>query len=140
MGKLSSTTEPKKSKSVGLISIFRILSTLLLYIPINFDIIENRIIAYAQQQQEQNSVAADPLYISLQIAQSKVQSATSPGAWGHGVPYLHHISSQDLLMIFGITGIGCIVAYLIVRIMLNCVKEKEQEEQKEKSKRVMYQH
>ena len=37
---------------------------------------------YAQQQQ----AISDPLSDSLQIAQSKVQSATSPGAFGHGVP------------------------------------------------------
>jgi len=40
--------------------------------------------AYAQQQQQQNAV--DSLSRSLQIAQSKVQFAISPGAWGHDVP------------------------------------------------------
>jgi hypothetical protein len=135
MGKLSSTTEPKKSKSVGLISIFRILSTLLLYIPINFELIGNRIGAYAQQQQQQQAgVVTDPLSSSLQIAQSKVQAATSPGAWGHGVPSLHNLSNQDLLTILGITSIGCIAAYLIVRIMLSRTKEKEDK------KMVMHQH
>ena len=62
---------------------------------------------------------------SLQIAQSKVQAATAPGAWGHGVPSLHNISSQDLLTILGITTVGCILVYLIIRIMLNRAKEKE---------------
>ena len=89
MGK-SSSTEPKKSISVGLISVFGVLSSpLLLYIPNKLGIIgENRFdaAAYAQQQQQQIGVAADPLSSSLQIAQSKVQAATSPGAWGHGVP------------------------------------------------------
>ena len=46
--------------------------------------------AYAQQQQQQQhaGVDTDPLSSSLQIAQSKVHAATSPGAWGHGVPSL----------------------------------------------------
>ncbi len=70
---------------------------------------------------------------SLQIAQSKVQAATAPGAWGHGVPSLHNISSQDLLTILGITAVGCILAYLIIRILLNRAKEKE------KGKMVMHQ-
>ena len=37
---------------------------------------------YAQQQQ----TTSDPHSDSLQVAQSKVQAATSPGAFGHGVP------------------------------------------------------
>ena len=44
--------------------------------------------AQQQQQQQQTGVDADPLSSSLQIAQSKVHAATSPGAWGHGVPSL----------------------------------------------------
>jgi len=70
----------------------------------------------------------------LQIAQSKVQAATSPDAFGHGVPSLHNISSQYLLTILGITTTGCIFVYLIIRIILNRTKEKEKEE-----KTVMYQ-
>jgi hypothetical protein len=138
----SSSTEPKKFTGiVSLISVFGLVSTLLLYIPIKLGIIEgNRFaaaaLAYAQQQQTGVVAVADPLSSSLQISQSKVQAATSPGAWGHGVPSLHNLSSQDLLMILGITSIGCILAYLIVRIMLNrTIKEKEEE----KKKMVMYQ-
>jgi hypothetical protein len=41
---------------------------------------------YPQQQQQHVGVDADPLSNFLQIAQSKVQSATSPGAWGHECP------------------------------------------------------
>ena len=122
MGKFSS--EPKKSKAtvVSMISAVGVLSSLLLHIPSKMRI--GGTYAYAQQQQA--AVATDPLSSSLQIAQSKVQSATSTGAWGHDVPSLHNISSQDLLMILGITSIGCIAAYLIVRIMLNRVKEREE--------------
>ena len=39
--------------------------------------------AYAQQLQSQTT---DPWYQSLEIAQSKVQATTAPGACGHGVP------------------------------------------------------
>jgi hypothetical protein len=129
-GKSSSSVKPKNSLGVSLFSVFGMLSSvLLLNIPIKIGIIgENRFTtvaaAYAQQQQEAG-VAADPLSSSLQIAQSKVRAATSPGAWGHGVSSMYNISSQDLLMIFGITSIGCIAAYLIIRIMLNHAKEKE---------------
>jgi hypothetical protein len=136
MGKSSSSTEPKKSTGiVSLISAVGVLSSLLLHIPSKIGI--GGMYAYAQQQQTGvAAAAADPLSSSLQIAQSKVQAATSPGAWGHGVPSLHNLSSQDLLMILGITGIGCIAAYLIVRIMLNRTTKEKQEEQK---KMVMYQ-
>ncbi len=132
MGKFSSS-KPKKSKAtvVSLISAVGVLSSLLLHIPSKMRI--GGTYAYAQQQQA--AVATDPLSSSLQIAQSKVQAATSPGAWGHGVPSLHNISSQDLLMILGITSIGCIAAYLIIRIMLNRAKEKEEQEKR----MVMYQ-
>ncbi len=132
MGKLSSSIEPRKSRFVYLISVFGMLSTLLLYIPIKLGIIGNRIAAYAQQQQT-GIAAADPLSSSFQIAQSKVQAATSPGAWGHGVPSLHNISSQDLLMILETTS-GCIIPYLIIRTMLHRAKEKE-----EGNETVMYQ-
>ena len=120
MGKFS---EPKKS--IGVISLILavgVLSSLLLHIISKIGIGEGM---YAYAQQQQAGVATDPLSSSLQIAQSKVQAATSPGAWGHGVPSLHNLSSQDLLTIFGITSIGCIAAYLIVRIMLSRSKEKE---------------
>ena len=63
-----------------------ILSSLLLHIPSKIGI--GRKYTYAQQQQQQTGVDADPLSSSLQIAQSKVHAATSPGAWGHGVPSL----------------------------------------------------
>ena len=65
--------------------------------------------AYAQQQQHAG-VDTDPLSSSLQIAQSKVQAATSPCTWGHGVPSLYKISTQDLLKILGITTVRCIAA------------------------------
>ena len=45
-----------------------------------------------------------------------------------------NLSAQDLLMILGITGAGCILAYVIVRILLNRTGFKEKEK-----KIVMYQ-
>jgi hypothetical protein len=74
-------------------------------------------------QQQQNSL--HQFSSSLQIAQSKVQFATAPSAWGHGVPSLHNVSNQDLLTILGIITVGCILAYLIIIILLNRAKEKE---------------
>ena len=116
------------SDAVILISIPGILSSLLLlYIPSKIGIVGFS--AYTQQQPQlqlqlpQNSL--DQSFSSLQIAQSKVQSATAPGAWGHGAPSLHNMSNQDLLTILGITAVGCILAYLIIRILLNRSKEKE---------------
>src|SRR3954453_11132282 len=131
MGKSSLSWRSKKSAAVvSLISLTGILSSLLLYIPAKIGIIEDRF-AYAQQQQQ---TVADSLSDSLQIAQSKVQAATSPGAWGHGVPSLYKISSQDLLMIFGISTAGCILAYFIIKIILN-----RNSKEKERSKMAVYQ-
>jgi hypothetical protein len=99
MGK-SLSRAPKKSASVvSLISVVGVLSSLLLYIPSKIGIVGFS--AYAQhqpQQPQQNSL--DQISSSLEIVQSKVQTATAPGAWGHGVPSLYNISSQDLLTCF----------------------------------------
>jgi hypothetical protein len=133
MGKsFLSSYKPKDSTALGsLISLIGILAPILLYIPIKMGITGDRFAVYAQQQQQ--SVVSDPLSDSLQIAQSKVQAATAPGAFGHGVPSLYNLSTQDLLMILGITGAGCILAYVIVRILLTRARLKEKEK-----KMVMY--
>ena len=65
-----------------------VLSSLLLHIPSKIGIGRKYAYAQQQQQQQQTGVDSDPLSRSLQIAQSKVHAATSPGAWGHGVPSL----------------------------------------------------
>jgi hypothetical protein len=93
--------------------------------------IGDRFAVYAQQQQQ--FIVSDPLSNSLQIEQSKVQSATATGAFGNGVPSLYNLSTQDLLMILGITGAGCILSYVIVRILLTRARFKEKEK-----KTVMY--
>ena len=124
MGKsFLSSYKPKHSTTVvvSLISVVGRLSSILLsYIPSKV-VLGDRFAAYAQQQ----AAASDPLSESLQIAQSKVQDATAPGAFGHGVPSLYNLSTQDLMMILGITGAGCILAYVIVRILLSRAREKE---------------
>jgi hypothetical protein len=98
-------------------------AALLSFLPGKFGIRE--IFAASVYAQQQQATVSDPLSDSLQIAQSKVQAATSPGAFGHGVSSLYNLSTQDLLMILGITGAGCILAYLIVRIVLNRARDKE---------------
>src|SRR5919112_4568462 len=75
------------------------------------------IMAYAQLEQQQQ--AADPWYEALRAAQSKVEAATSPGAFGHGVPGLHNLTTQDLLMVFGVAAAGSILVYAIANHLLN---------------------
>ena len=73
------------------------------------------------------------IFLTIQIAQSKVLSATSAGAFGHDIPSLYNLLTQNLLMIMGFIGAGGILAYRIVRFLFNRTKEKE------KKKIVMYQ-
>src|ERR1044072_1153722 len=60
--------------------------------------------AQLEQQQQQQAAAIDPWPEALRVAQSKVEAATSPGAFGHGVPGLHNLTTQDLLMVFGVAA------------------------------------
>jgi len=61
---------------VGLISLFGAL-------PI-FSLPDRGIVAYAQQQQQQQQQQAlDPWSAAIKAAQSKVEAATSPEAFGH---------------------------------------------------------
>jgi hypothetical protein len=50
------------------------------------------IAAYAQQVQLQTTI--DPWYQSLEAANSKVEAALSPGAFGHGVTRLQNLSTK----------------------------------------------
>jgi hypothetical protein len=99
-GNSSAFLKPKNSTViVRSISLFGVLSSALLsFIPGKIGIREMFAPAYAQLQR----AISDPLSDSMQIVQSKVQAATSPGAFGHGFPSLYSISIQDLLMILGI--------------------------------------
>src|SRR4051812_6792454 len=77
--------------------------------------IPNRgITAYAQQQVE----ALDPWSEALRTAQAKVEAATSPGAFGHGVPDLQNLTTQDILFVFGVAAVGSILAYTIINYLL----------------------
>jgi len=76
--------------------------------------------AYAQQLQSQTT---DPWYQSLEIAHSKVQAALSPGAFGHGVPGLHNMSTNDILVLLGLSALGFMAVYIAVKVLLRYLKE-----------------
>jgi hypothetical protein len=106
--------------SVGLISLLGMMP--LVSLP-------NRgIMAHARLEQQQQA-AADPWSEALRASQSKVEAATSPGAFGHGVPGLHNLTIQDLLMVFGIAAVGSILVYAIANHLLNRNKVKAKSEQ-----------
>jgi hypothetical protein len=76
-------------------------------------------IAYAQTLNElQQQQLVDPFIESLKVAKTKVEAATSVGAFGNGVPELYNISIQDLMLAFTITAIGAIGTYIAVKILL----------------------
>ena len=105
--------------SVGLVSLLSMMP--LVSLP-------NRgIMAYAQLDLQQQ--AADPWSEALRAAQSKVEAATSPGAFGHGVPDMHNLTTQDLLMVFGVAAAGSILMYAIINHLLNRNKVKTKSEQ-----------
>ncbi len=80
--------------------------------------------AYAQHLQIQLQTT-DPWYQSLEIARSKVQAALTPGALGHGVPELHNLSTNDILMTFGLSVLGGIAVFMAVKALLPYIdKEK----------------
>src|SRR6188472_3833406 len=85
------------------------------------------IMVYAQLEQQQQAV--DSWSEALSAAQSKVDAATSPGAFGHGVPDLHNMTTPDLLMVFGIAAVGSILVYAIINHLLNHNKVKTKSEQ-----------
>ena len=78
------------------------------------------IMAYAQQQAQ----ALDPWSEALRTAQSKVEAATTPGAFGHGVPGLYDMTPQDILLVFGVAVVGSILVYAIADHLLNRSREK----------------
>ncbi len=78
------------------------------------------IMAYAQQQAQ----AIDPWSEALRTAQSKVEAATTPGAFGHGVPGLYDMTPQDILLVFGVAAMGSVLVYVIANHLLNRSKER----------------
>ena len=107
--------------SVGLISVLGLLP--LASIP-------NRGIAtYAQQAQGQSPLGqqqpTDPWYQSIEIARAKVEAAISPGAYGHGVPGLYNLTTNDILMAFGIAIFASIAVYMAVRTLPNLLNNQK---------------
>jgi hypothetical protein len=80
------------------------------------------IMAYAQQQAQ--AAVLDPWSEALRTAQSKVEAATTPGAFGHGVPGLHNMTPQDILLVFGVAAVGSVLVYAIANHLLNNRREK----------------
>ena len=74
--------------------------------------------------QVENHQAIDQWSEALRVAQSKVEAATSPGAFGHGVPDFHTLTTPDLLMVFGVASAGSILVYMIASYLLTRSKEK----------------
>ncbi len=106
--------------SVGLVSLLGVMP--LVSLP------NGGIMAHAQLEQQQQQTA-DPWSEALRVAQSKVEAATAPGAFGHGVPDLHNLTTQDLLMVFGVAAVGSILVYAIINHLLNRSKAKTKGEQ-----------
>jgi len=76
-------------------------------------------LAYAQTlSEQQQQQLADPFVESLNVAKTKVEVATSAGAFGNGVPELYNISVQDIVFAFTITAIGAIMTYIAVKMLL----------------------
>jgi len=71
--------------------------------------------AYAQILQVETT---DPWYQSLEIAQAKVKAALTPGAFGNGVPDLHNLTANDILIIVGVSILGGIITYVAVTALL----------------------
>ncbi len=105
-----------KLLSVGLVSVLGLLP--MASIP------DRGVTVYAQQLQIQLQTT-DPWYQSLEMARSKVQAALTPGAFGHGVPELHNLSTNDTLMAFGLSVLGGIAVFMAVKALLSYIdKEK----------------
>ncbi len=75
-------------------------------------------------QLEQQAQAIDPWSEALRTAQSKVEAATTPGAFGHGVPGLYDMTPQDILLVFGVAAMGSMLVYVIANHLLNRSKER----------------
>jgi hypothetical protein len=81
----------------------------------------NRVLtAFAQQQTQ----APDPWSEALRTARAKMEAATSPGAFGHGVPDIQNLTPQDILFVFGVVAAGSILMYTLADHLLNRSKEK----------------
>jgi len=76
--------------------------------------------AFAQQQAQ----PLEPWSEALRTAQAKMEAATSPGAFGHGVPDLQNWTIHYLVFVFGVVAAGSLLAYTITKYLRNRSKEK----------------
>ncbi len=90
----------------GILSLLSLIST-------NFFVYAPKLNDENQQQQ-----IADQMYETLNIARAKVETATSLGAIGNGVPDIYGFPVQDLLIVFVITAIGSMLSYVAVKTSL----------------------
>lgn len=93
-----------KLLAIGIISLISILFT--------STIPSRSTIAYVQMQ------LVDPTQETIKIAQAKVEAATSPGAFGHGVPSIYNMSNKEIMIVFGIAAIVGIISYAIYRVVM----------------------
>ena len=84
------------------------------------DLISTNFFVYAQKLNDENQQQqiADQLYESLNVVRAKVETATSLGAIGNGVPDIYGFPVQDLLIVFVITAIGSMLSYVAVKTSL----------------------
>jgi hypothetical protein len=95
---------------VSLVSLFGMVSI--------FSLSSRGTVAYAQQQ------LIDPIYETLNEAQRKVAVATSPGAFGHGVPGIYNIPVEHILMAFGVSVAIFVLIYLVLQFALGQMSKK----------------
>ncbi len=95
---------------VGLVSLLSVLPS-----PSPHD---SGIMVYAQLESQQQAQSIDPWSDALRTAQSKVEAAMAHGAFGHGVPGLHTLTTSDILLVFGVGAIGCVMTYAITHLLM----------------------
>jgi len=106
----------KKTLIAGLLSLS---GMLLIHAQLSLLSYIKNINAYAQSEQ-----IIDPMSEALNEAQTKVAIATSPGAFGHGVPSIYNIPLQEFLLALGIAGAICISIYFVAEWLLKHIKKK----------------
>ncbi len=74
--------------------------------------------AYAQLESQQQAQSIDQWSEALRTAQSKVEAAMAPGAFGHGVTGLHTLTTSDILLLFGVGAIGRLMTYAITHLLM----------------------
>ena len=76
------------------------------------------IMAYAQLESQQQAQPIDPWSEALRIAQSKVEAAMAPGSFGHSVLDLYNLTTNDIMLIFGVVAIGCVLTYAAINLLI----------------------